>query len=175
MKFAIGCALASQLLLVACGDRAESRDESAASRNLLLASAARLTMQLAYEVYPRWRRATNKSCPTDVADLLGGSPRQSVEDPWGNPPILVCGARAPREANGFGVISAAADGRFGTADDIASWMDDYGRDTSAPLSRPEVTVRVAIERLKRKRELARLKRRAANDSQATSGPRPATE
>jgi hypothetical protein len=45
-----------------------------------------------------------------------------TKDIWDRPLKMLCGASAPPEAKGFGVISFGPDGTEGTDDDIKSWV-----------------------------------------------------
>jgi hypothetical protein len=78
------------------------------------------------EVYPRWASAhPNKACPESMSDLGPDSPVSEIEginDIWGRPLKLLCGANLPPGAKGIGVLSFGEDGKEGTEDDIKSWQ-----------------------------------------------------
>jgi general secretion pathway protein G len=76
----------------------------------------------AYQAYPSWTAShPDSDCPASLADLTPYLNNEDLNDAWGTPLTMVCGAKAPAQARGFGVISAGEDHQPGTPDDLHSW------------------------------------------------------
>lgn len=80
-----------------------------------------MVQKLAFEAYPRWAMDNQAICPKSLDDLARYTNNQETNDAWGKPLVMLCGDRAPAEANGFGILSVGEDGKQGTEDDIKSW------------------------------------------------------
>jgi hypothetical protein len=79
-----------------------------------------LVKKLAFEAYPMWARDhADLACPAAPSDLAKYI--DTLDDPWGHPLRIYCGANLPPGARGFAAASAGPDGAFDTADDIKSW------------------------------------------------------
>ena len=78
---------------------------------------------LALQAYGRWLlQHQSKTCPQDIRELAEYANDGNVDDPWGRPYIMHCGADGPAELDGkLGIVSRGADGESGTDDDIYSW------------------------------------------------------
>ncbi|HEX4416447.1 MAG TPA: prepilin-type N-terminal cleavage/methylation domain-containing protein [Kofleriaceae bacterium] len=84
-------------------------------------TAMKLKM-FAYQAYPSWSTShPEKDCPETIAELNPFMNNEDMNDSWGTPITMVCGASAPPAAHGFGVVSAGPDHKPGTADDLHSW------------------------------------------------------
>jgi general secretion pathway protein G len=80
----------------------------------------------AYEAYPSWAQAhPDKQCPSSLADLNEFMNNNSINDPWGHPFKMLCGANLPPGAKGIAVYSDGEDGKEGTCDDVQSWDRDH--------------------------------------------------
>ena len=76
----------------------------------------------AFEAYPSWSAAhPDKACPDKLADLNEYMNNDDSNDSWGKPLKMLCGANLPAGAHGIAVISAGADNKEGTEDDLKSW------------------------------------------------------
>ena len=110
--------LAAALALVACQGDGSQGDHASAKVDL----TRRIVAQYADQAYPMWaRESPSAQCPSSLADLARFTNQESPRDAWERDLVMVCGADAPAEAKGFGVISTGADGKRDTADDIRSW------------------------------------------------------
>ena len=70
--------------------------------------------------FTRWSADNEEGCPAQLDDLLKYTNKKDTKDPWGSKYAMKCGEGAP-EGTEFGVYSAGADKKDGTADDIKSW------------------------------------------------------
>lgn len=110
--------LAAGLALVACQDDGAEDHRGSAKVDI----TTRIVAQYASQAYPMWARENpTAECPSSLGDLARYTNQESPRDAWDRDLVMVCGAGAPAEAKGFGVISAGADGKRDTADDIKSW------------------------------------------------------
>jgi general secretion pathway protein G len=76
----------------------------------------------AFEAYPSWSAAhPDKACPDKLADLNEYMNSEDSNDSWGKPIKMLCGSNLPPGAKGLAVISAGADNKDGTEDDLKSW------------------------------------------------------
>ena len=76
----------------------------------------------AFEAYPSWSAAhPDKACPDKLADLNEYMNNDDSNDSWGKPIKMLCGANLPAGARGIALISAGADNKEGTEDDLKSW------------------------------------------------------
>jgi len=76
----------------------------------------------AFEAYPSWSAAhPDKNCPDKLADLNEYMNSDDSNDSWGKPLKMLCGANLPPGAHGIAIISAGADNKEGTEDDLKSW------------------------------------------------------
>ena len=76
----------------------------------------------AFEAYPSWSAAhPDKGCPDKLADLNEYMNSEDSNDSWGKPLKMLCGSNLPPGAKGIAVISAGADNKEGTEDDLKSW------------------------------------------------------
>ena len=76
----------------------------------------------ANEAFTAWSMAHPQvMCPERLADLDEYMNAQDVNDAWGNPIKLFCGANLPPGARHIALLSAGPDGKEGTADDLRSW------------------------------------------------------
>jgi general secretion pathway protein G len=76
----------------------------------------------AFEAYPSWSAAhPDKACPDKLADLNEYMNNDDSNDSWGKPLKMLCGGNLPAGAHGIAVISAGADNKEGTEDDLKSW------------------------------------------------------
>lgn len=76
----------------------------------------------AFEAFPEWSAAhPDKACPDKLADLSEYMNGDDMNDAWGRPLKMLCGASLPPGARGLGVMSVGEDGKEGTADDLKSW------------------------------------------------------
>jgi general secretion pathway protein G len=76
----------------------------------------------AFEAYPAWQAAhPDKACPEKLSDLNEYMNNDDSNDSWGKPMKLLCGSSLPPGAKGIGVVSAGADNKEGTEDDLKSW------------------------------------------------------
>lgn len=78
---------------------------------------------LVFKAYPAWAAAhPGQVCPDSVSALgvyMGG---RDTNDRWHRPIRMLCGAKLPPGAKGIGLVSAGADGKEGTEDDLKSWQ-----------------------------------------------------
>jgi hypothetical protein len=84
---------------------------------------ARATViKYAEDAYPQWRREhPQRQCPASLVELNDYMNNKDILDPWGQRYHYACGKRAvPASAHGIWVVSAGADGVFGTDDDLRS-------------------------------------------------------
>lgn len=78
--------------------------------------------QYANEAYPQWSaNHPDKACPDKLADLNENMNSKDINDSWGRPIKMVCGANLPPGVKGLGVMSMGEDGKEGTEDDLKSW------------------------------------------------------
>jgi hypothetical protein len=78
-------------------------------------------VRYAFEAYPSWVATHHMVCPRSLVDLNEFMTAKDTRDPWGTPYYFACGPlTVPRTANGIWVVSAGADRRFGTDDDVRS-------------------------------------------------------
>lgn len=78
--------------------------------------------QYANEAYPQWSASNpGKSCPENLTELNEFMNSKDVNDSWGHPIKMMCGANLPAGARGLAVMSVGEDGKEGTADDLKSW------------------------------------------------------
>ncbi len=87
-------------------------------------TARTVSKQLANEAYTMWARNNpSKGCPAGWEELIKDeyTNLKEAKDPWGNEYVMYCGENVPEGARGFAVMSAGADGKSGTDDDIKSW------------------------------------------------------
>jgi prepilin-type N-terminal cleavage/methylation domain-containing protein len=76
----------------------------------------------AFEAYPSWSAAhPDKACPDKLADLNEYMNNDDSNDSWGKPIKMMCGANLPAGARGIALVSAGADNKEGTEDDLKSW------------------------------------------------------
>jgi hypothetical protein len=77
---------------------------------------------VAFQAYPAWMAAhPEKDCPDKLADLNPFMNSDDMNDAWGTPLTMLCGANLPAGARGFAVSSAGEDHKVGTSDDLHSW------------------------------------------------------
>jgi prepilin-type N-terminal cleavage/methylation domain-containing protein len=77
---------------------------------------------VAFQAYPAWSAAhPEKDCPDALADLDPYMNNDDMDDEWGTPMTMLCGASLPPGARGIAVTSAGEDHKAGTADDLHSW------------------------------------------------------
>ena len=79
--------------------------------------------KLASSAFSEWGRAhPGAPCPGGIEDLMPYAGGKSVNDPWGHPYRMYCGAGLPRGVEGaLAVASDGPDGKPGTDDDVRSW------------------------------------------------------
>jgi general secretion pathway protein G len=76
----------------------------------------------AFEAYPSWSAAhPDKGCPEKLADLNEYMNSEDSNDSWGKPLKMLCGSNLPAGAKGIAIMSAGADNKEGTEDDLKSW------------------------------------------------------
>src|ERR1700760_3896280 len=76
----------------------------------------------AFEAYPAWQAShPDKACPEKLSDLNEYMNNDDSNDSWGKPIKLLCASSLPPGAKGIGVVSAGADNKEGTEDDLKSW------------------------------------------------------
>jgi prepilin-type N-terminal cleavage/methylation domain-containing protein len=76
----------------------------------------------AFEAYPSWSAAhPDKACPDKLADLNEYMNNEDSNDSWGKSIKMLCGANLPAGAHDIALISAGADNKEGTEDDLKSW------------------------------------------------------
>jgi prepilin-type N-terminal cleavage/methylation domain-containing protein len=78
--------------------------------------------QYANEAFPQWSAAhPDKGCPDKLTDLNEYMNSSDINDSWGRPIKMMCGASLPPGAKGLAVASMGEDGKDGTEDDVKSW------------------------------------------------------
>lgn len=77
-----------------------------------------LVRSLAFEMYPEWASGTPNKCPATLGEI---ATNLRTQDAWGTELRMFCGDNVPAGATEFAVVSAGADRKFGTADDVKSW------------------------------------------------------
>ncbi|HET9619721.1 MAG TPA: prepilin-type N-terminal cleavage/methylation domain-containing protein [Kofleriaceae bacterium] len=76
----------------------------------------------AFEAYPAWQAAhPDKGCPGQLSELNEYMNNDDSNDSWGKPMKMLCGSNLPPGAKGIGIVSAGADNKEGTEDDLKSW------------------------------------------------------
>jgi hypothetical protein len=66
-----------------------------------------------------WEREyPGTECPASIDELTSYIEGADSLDGWGHPMKLLCGPTIPAHPPGLTIVSAGADGRFGTADDL---------------------------------------------------------
>lgn len=74
------------------------------------------------EAYPAWAREhRGRECPNTIDERNKYIGASDSLDPWGHPIKLLCGPTMPPGRSGFMLMSAGADGKFGTDNDPASF------------------------------------------------------
>jgi hypothetical protein len=72
--------------------------------------------------FPLWKAAhPGKSCPGSISELKEYLAGTELDDLWGRPVKMLCGANLPAEATGIAFLSRGEDGEEGTSDDVKSW------------------------------------------------------
>jgi general secretion pathway protein G len=80
--------------------------------------------QYANEAYPQWSaNHPDKACPEKLSDLNENMNSKDINDSWGRPIKLLCGANMPAGVKGLGVVSGGEDLKDGTEDDLKSWEE----------------------------------------------------
>jgi hypothetical protein len=74
----------------------------------------------AFEAYTQWSIRTGRACPDNLWTLNQYMNNRTIDDPWGTEYAMHCGNVPPRGGPGVVIVSAGADERFGTDDDIRS-------------------------------------------------------
>jgi hypothetical protein len=76
----------------------------------------------AFDAFPQWATAhPTRECPASLVELNDYMTNKDILDPWGKRYHYACGKLAvPPSAHGIWVVSAGADGVFGTDDDLRS-------------------------------------------------------
>ena len=79
--------------------------------------------KLALDAFRAWDRAhPDRPCPDRIDELVQYTDGKSIDDPWGHPYRLYCGASLPAGVQArLAVTSDGADGRQDTDDDVRSW------------------------------------------------------
>lgn len=81
--------------------------------------------EYAFEAFPTWAAShPDKACPNTLAELneyMRDPNVSDVNDAWGRPMKMMCGAYLPPGAKGIAILSRGQDGKEGTEDDILSW------------------------------------------------------
>jgi general secretion pathway protein G len=76
----------------------------------------------AFDAYPSWSMAhPDKACPDALEQLNEYMNGKDVNDSWGHPLHMMCGANLPAGAKGLAIVSDGEDGKPGTSDDVKSW------------------------------------------------------
>lgn len=86
-------------------------------------SAVLTIKKLASSAFREWSRAHPGSpCPARIDELAPYVEGKVVQDPWGHPYRLYCGASLPAGIDAaIAVASDGSDGQPNTADDVRSW------------------------------------------------------
>jgi general secretion pathway protein G len=78
--------------------------------------------QFANEAFPQWSAAhPDKACPDKLGDLSEFMNSNDINDAWGRPLKMMCGASLPPGVHGLAVLSIGEDGKEGSEDDVKSW------------------------------------------------------
>lgn len=87
------------------------------------ANMTKLTMSTYVSAaFPMWKYAhRGRACPGDISELKEYLAGTELNDLWGRPVKMLCGASLPAGVTGIAFLSRGEDGEEGTADDIKSW------------------------------------------------------
>jgi hypothetical protein len=84
--------------------------------------ARHMVRRVAMESYARWAMNNpGKQCPDSALELAVYSGDRELRDPWGKPLLILCEDTLP---SGIRVVSAGADAKLDTPDDIRSRDDE---------------------------------------------------
>jgi prepilin-type N-terminal cleavage/methylation domain-containing protein len=78
--------------------------------------------QYVNEAFPQWAAShPDKGCPDKLTDLNEYMNSSDINDAWGRPIKMMCGATLPAGVKGLAAQSMGEDGKDGSEDDIKSW------------------------------------------------------